>query len=127
MFSRHLLESAAWTDDGLRLAVRLNWYRALPLSCVERLEIRLDGARLDPGLIALEIGGRRFPLAELAGQDDAWWHVPEVCRVSIDLEPAARTADATVELLLGTRIPYLVSPGGEAVVIVDRATAAVPS
>jgi hypothetical protein len=127
MFARHLIEAAVWTDDGLRLAVRLNWYRALPVSCVERLEISLDGAPLDPRRITLEVGGRRCSIAELAGQDEAWWHVPEACRVSVDLGSAARPDDAIVELLLGTRIPYLVGPGGDAVVIVDRATAAVTS
>lgn len=125
MFSRHLIESAAWTTDGLRLAVRLNWYRALPLSCLERLEIELDGERLDPGRITLDVGGRSFALAELAEQDETWWRVPEACRVSIALEPAARAGISTVELVLGTRIPYLVGPGGEAVVIVDRTSSAV--
>ena len=33
-------------------------------------------------------------------------------RVSVDLGAAARPDDATVELLLGTRIPYLVGPAG---------------
>lgn len=127
MFARHLIESAVWTGDGLRLDVRLNWYRALPVSCVERLEISLDGAPLDPGRITLEVGGLSCSVAELAAQDEAWWHVPEACQVSVDLGPAARPDDATVELLLGTRIPYLVGPGGDAVVIVDRATSVVTS
>jgi hypothetical protein len=127
VFSRHLIESAWWTGHGLRLGVRLNWYRALPVSCVERLELTLDGAQLDPGRIAVEIGGLRCSVAELADQDDAWWHVADTCGISVDLGSAARPDDATVELLLGTRIPYLVSPAGDAVVIVDRATAAVSS
>lgn len=127
MFSRHLIESARWTDDGLRLGVRLNWYRAMPVSCVERLELLLDGAALDGDRIVVEIGELRCSLAELADQDDAWWHVPETCAISIDLEPTARAQTSTVELLLGTRIPYLVSPAGTAVVIVDRATATVAS
>jgi hypothetical protein len=125
VFSRHLIESAAWTPGGLRLAVRLNWYRALPLSCLERLEIELDGERLDSGRVTLEVGERSFALGELAEQDDAWWHVAEACRVSIALEPAARAGTSTVELVMGTRIPYLVDPGGDAVVIVDRASSAV--
>jgi hypothetical protein len=127
VFSRHLIESAAWTTTGLRLAVRLNWYRALPLSCLERLEIGLDGEWLDPGRVRFELGGRAWSVAELADVDDVWWHIPDTGHVSVAVESTPRPGPSTVELLLGTRIPYLVGPGGDAVVIVDTATSAVAS
>ena len=109
MFSRHLVESAALDGRRLELSVRLNWYRSLPLSCVERLEVRLDGEPVD---VSLELDGD-------------WWRVRDSARVAGELAGDPGDGPHAVELLLGTRIPYLVGPDGRAVVIVDRARAEV--
>jgi hypothetical protein len=123
VFARHLVESATLTDDALELSVRLNWYRSLPLSCVEQLEVRLDGEPLDPA--TLELDGVRSPINELATADDRWWHVLDPARVRVPLERAPEAGRHEVELVLGSRIPYLVAPDGSAAVIADRARAEV--
>ena len=123
MFSRHLVESATLTDDALELSVRLNWYRSLPLSCVEQLEIRLDGETLEPATV--ELDGVRCSLADLATTDDRWWHVLDSARIRVPLERAPRAGRHEVELVLGSRIPYLVAPDGSAAVIADSARAEV--
>ena len=53
MFSRHLVESAAVRGGRLELSVRLNWYRSLPLSCLERL-FKRQGVRVGSGLTAAQ-------------------------------------------------------------------------
>ena len=123
MFARHLVESAALTDEALELSVRLNWYRSLPLSCVERLEISLDGEPLDHA--TLELDGVPRPVADLATADDRWWHVLDPARVRVPLAQAPGPGRHEVELVLGSRIPYLVAPDGSAAVIADRARAEV--
>jgi Domain of unknown function (DUF6379) len=123
VFARHLVESASLTDDALELSVRLNWYRSLPLSCVEQLEVRLDGVDLLPATV--ELDGVRSPVADLPTADDRWWHVLDSARVRVPLEHAPVAGRHEVELVLGSRIPYLVSPDGSAAVIVDRARAEV--
>jgi hypothetical protein len=109
VFARHLVESATLTDDALELSLRLNWYRSLPLSCVERLEVRLDGVPVD---VTLDLDGD-------------WWHVRDSARLSAELAEEPGGGQHAVELTIGTRIPYLVGPDGHAVVIVDRARAEV--
>src|SRR3954447_8000561 len=123
MFSRHLVESATLTDDALELSVRLNWYRSLPLSCVEVLEVRLDGEPLAPATV--ELDGVRRPVAARAPGDDRWWPVLDSARVRVPLDRAPRAGRHEVELILGSRIPYLVAPDGSAAVIADRARAEV--
>ena len=121
MFARHLLESARLEDDELVLEVRLNWYRSVPLSCVERLELELDGAPLPAGRATLELDGVRCPVGDLAAQDDRWWPVVDAATVRVALDSRPPAGPHSVDLLIGTRIPYLVSPSGDAAVIVDRA------
>ena len=123
MFARHLVESATLTDDALELSVRLNWYRSLPLSCVEQLEVRLDGEPLEPATV--ELDGIRSPIADLATADDRWWHVLDAARVRVPLRRAPEPGRHEVEVALGSRIPYLVAPDGSAAVIADRARAEV--
>jgi|tagenome__1003787_1003787.scaffolds.fasta_scaffold20927091_2 hypothetical protein len=125
MFSRHLVESATLTDDALELSVRLNWYRSLPLSCVEQLEIRLDGEAVDPATATLDLAGVRCSVSDLAGADDRWWHVLDSARIRVPLARAPRAGRHEVELVLGSRIPYLVAPDGSAAVIADSARAEV--
>jgi hypothetical protein len=125
VFARHLVESARLEDGALLLAIRLNWYRSLPLSCVERLDIELDGVRLDPARTTLELDGRRLPVGSLAGQDERWWPVLDTATVRVDLDAPPTAGTHTVDVAIGSRIPYLVTPGGDAAVIVDRARAEV--
>jgi hypothetical protein len=124
VFARHLIESARLEDGALVLAVRLNWYRSVPLSCVERLEVDLDGAGLLAQRTTLELGDVRTAIGDLADRDATWWHVLDAATVRVELDPLP-AGTHTVGLVLGTRIPYLVSPSGDAAVIVDRARAEV--
>jgi hypothetical protein len=125
MFSRHLIETATLGPSCLELTVRLNWYRALPLSCVERLELSLDGNPLDPARTRVDVAGLQLRPAELTDHDDTWWRVPDSGRLTVELDAPPEDGEHLVELLIGTRIPYLVDPAGNAVVIVDRTRAAV--
>lgn len=119
LFARHLIESATLAGSALELSVRLNWYRSLPLSCVERLEISLDGAPLPAQRTALEVD------AAAGSAGEPWWPVLASGRVRVALDADPAEGEHAVELVMGTRIPYLVDPAGQAVVIVDRAQAVV--
>ena len=121
MFARHLIDSVAQGQRSLDLRVRLNWYRSLPLDCLEQLEVSLDGARLDPARTTVEVAGNPWP----ADGDDRWWPVRDAARVHVELTDVPSAGTHRVEVVIGTRIPYLVSPDGHAAVIVDRAAAEV--
>jgi hypothetical protein len=125
IFSRSLVERARLDGAALTLDLRLNWYRALPLSCVEQLAVTLDGTEVDLGNAALELAGRRHSVRELAAADGTWWHVADAAVLTVPLESAPADGPHDVTLTIGTRIPYLVDPAGSAVVIVDRTSAAV--
>ena len=71
------------------------------------------------GEVRVQAPGFRFitgePLARLKGG----------LTVRVELDAPLTGGPHTVGLVLGTRIPYLVSPSGDAAVIVDRARAEV--
>ena len=91
-------------DDGrLRLAVHLPWYRSLPVSCLESLEVSVDGTPAD-------VRSVRLPDFDGAVSDaavsDAWWDLREPLVVSLDA-PARSGDELRLEVGVAVRIPYI--------------------
>lgn len=124
MFARDLVESVHVSESRLDLGLRLNWYRSLPLSCLEHLEIRVDQESLDPDDVDLELGELRCTVADALttpGGDGPWWPVTESITLRAPIGPPVG-ARSEVSVILAIRIPYLIGPDGAAVVIRDRTT-----
>jgi hypothetical protein len=68
-------EGIVATANGLRIDIRLPWYRSLPLSTIEVGEVRIGDKLIDPKDIAFELEKRRFALGELADQTSLVWYV----------------------------------------------------
>ena len=103
-------------DGRLALAVHLPWYRSLPISCLESVEVSVDGA--PAAVTAVRVPGFTGTVADAAGSD-ADWDLRDALDVSLDRdgEPGAHALEVTVAV----RIPYLqVAPG---VALVQRAVA----
>ena len=103
------------SDGRLALAVHLPWYRSLPVSCLEELDVRLSGA---PAAVrSVSVGGFAGTVAE-ATDSDAWWDLRDALDVSLDVP--ARAGDVlTVEVEIAVRIPYMQQAPG--VPLVQRA------
>jgi hypothetical protein len=63
------------TSNGLRVDIRLPWYRSLPLSTIEVGEVRINGQLIDPAKITFELEGNRFAFGELANKTNLVWYV----------------------------------------------------
>jgi Domain of unknown function (DUF6379) len=115
-------------DDGLRATgtgfevdVRLNWYRSLPLSSLETLELTVNGETISRDEITLSVNGEDYALDDLSARCDDMWFVldPATLRVSRPLVRAGEAAE--IRLALGNRIPYLlVGPGRAFEYVTDR-------
>jgi hypothetical protein len=68
-------EGISATGSGLRIDIRLPWYRSLPVSTIEVGEVRIDGKLIDPEKILFELAKKRFTLAELPEQVNTVWYV----------------------------------------------------
>jgi hypothetical protein len=93
--------------DGLALDVRLPWYRSLPLSVVMPGELLVDGLPLALDGAAIEHEGRRYPLAELPGQVNAWWFVQDSVRLLVPLAAPLPHGPHEVTLTLHLYPPYI--------------------
>ena len=71
------------TADGYQVEIRLNWYRSLPLSCVEEVRLSLDGQLVPPEKIRFAINGHEYRLDELPRLGEEFWFVldPAVLQV----------------------------------------------
>ena len=121
MFSPEFVTYAAAADGGLAIGLRLNWFRPLPLSCVEALTVSLPGEPLPPGVLTLD--GTRYAVAALGDHEDVWWSFLSDAELFV---PCTRPVDgAGVRVTMSTRIPLFVDHTGAAVTVTDTSVLAV--
>lgn len=104
------------TQDGqLSVAVHLPWYRSLPVSCLEALEVRVDGAPVAVRSVA--VGGFSGTVTD-AAHSDAWWDLRDALDVALAVP--GRVGDVhAIEVGVAVRIPYMQQAPG--VPLVQRA------
>jgi hypothetical protein len=102
-------------DGRLQLAVHLPWYRSLPVSCLEAIDVRVDGTPVRVRSVHLpDFDGSVAGAAD----SDAWWDLREPLIVSLDAP--ARSGDVLrLEVGVDVRIPYIQQAPG--VPLVQRA------
>lgn len=110
VFSERLIEGESLrpTAKGFCTGLRLTWYRALPLSCIERITVTVDGVRVPENTITLELGSTGpLPLSALAPLTDTWWYVLDSALLTVESAAATAPGAHEVTIVLGLYIPYL--------------------
>jgi hypothetical protein len=92
------------TGEGYEVAVRFDWYRALPLSCFS-VALNVDGQPVPADRIRFHINDRDYALDELPALADEFWFVLDAARLRVEQPLAEGDHDVAVDLTL--RIPYL--------------------
>lgn len=101
-----VLESSGADEVIARLPIRLPWYRSLPMSCIEALDIAIDDEPVSPDRMSFEIGGTRHSLADTAKLHDAQWFVLDAAQALIQAPAALSPGDHRVSIAMTLRIPY---------------------
>lgn len=116
MYDKHIL-----TDEGCRsiwergkkigycVNIKINYYRGLPLSCIEEIALKVDGHEVDPEIMLVQHNGREYPYLDLLTDDfptDIYWIFGEKLRVVVLKEGGIEQGRHTVELTLKTRRTY---------------------
>jgi hypothetical protein len=100
-------------DDGFELRARLLWYRSLPLSCVEKVSLAVDGEVIDPQDICFEINDHLYQLNELEELVDQTWFVQDSARIFVKKHGMiSKGQEYKIDAEIVLRAPYIsVGPG----------------
>ena len=93
--------------DGLRLAMRLPWYRSLPFSIFEVASLTIDGTPVDLAEARIEYADSSWPLAQNGDQINAFWFVRDSAFLhlpALQLEPGSQHE---VSLTVHISPPYI--------------------
>jgi hypothetical protein len=101
------------TADGFEVKVRLNWYRSLPLSCIENIRLVLDGEEISADALSFAVNEHSFPVRDLAGRTGEYWYVQDSGVIQAQYPgKVAAGGSYTVEAEITIRAPYiLIGPG----------------
>lgn len=94
-------------SQGFDLDLRLPWYRALPLSTIEIGELRIDGQRVDPSAITLEVNGKHFRPKELPDRIDEWWYVLDSAYLHASAPHIEPGSEHDIDFILTLYPPYI--------------------
>lgn len=93
--------------EGLRLAMRLPWYRSLPFSVVEVGPLSIDGTEIDLGDALIEYDGARWPLRENGEKVDTFWFIRDSAFLVLPSQSAEVGSSHDVSLNLFVSPPYI--------------------
>lgn len=114
MLTDRVLEEGSLREDGETISfdIRIPWYRSLPLSCVEGLQVTVDGATVAEDDVRIAFNDTTYALDELPPLYDDWWQVTDAARVTVPRADGSRPAGShEVDVTLALRIPYIVEEG----------------
>jgi hypothetical protein len=123
VFENHLIEDGSLTSDanGFAFALRINWYRALPLSSVG-LTVRVDGEAVEPGAVTFAVDGNRYRLDELPEHFDRMWFVTDSAGVHVARPGGLESGPHELSVTLSSRIPYIPTRGADVLLQEDTCT-----
>lgn len=101
-------DSLKVTEDGFEVKARLLWYRSLPLSCVEKVSLAIDGEAIDPQAIRFGINDELYPLDKLEDLVDQTWFVQDPARLVV-IQPGlvSKGQMVQIEAEIVLRAPYI--------------------
>lgn len=60
---------------GFNLDLRINYYRGLPLSSVQKIELTIDGEKIPEYLMMFELNGKCFAISQLPELYSEYWGI----------------------------------------------------
>ena len=97
--------------DGFSFGLRMPWYRALPLSSLEALEVRIDGDAVSSDDLRLSLEGSTYALADLPPLHEEWWYVADAAEVRAPKPGGLAAGEHELDVTMALRIPYIVESG----------------
>ncbi len=116
MYATHLLTDTGcrslWENGkktGFCLNIRINYYRGLPISCVDEITLEIDGKPVEPETMSVQLNGKQYPYKFILSDDaptDEYWHHGDLLRILVAQPGGIPQGIHHVKLTLGTRRSY---------------------
>lgn len=101
----------AWDEAmGFSFKVYYNRYRNVPLSCIEKLELAVDGKPIDPLYIHFCVNGKKFRPGELMDMYNEYWAMQEAAAIEVDQMGGLSGGEHEIKLYILGRVPYISVP-----------------
>ena len=97
---------------GFKLKIRLTTYRSVPLSCIEKVQVKIDGTDIPESDIILCLNGKRFSLEQLTDMYAEWWYFLDKAELEIRKDGGLSKGAHNVEVTLIRRSTYIYVHGG---------------
>jgi hypothetical protein len=97
--------------DGFTFDLRMPWYRALPLSSLEGLDVTIDGQSVPSQELRVTYGGTTYALSDLPPLYDEWWYVADPAEVRAPKAGGLPAGEHELDVTIAVRIPYIVESG----------------
>lgn len=91
---------------GFSLDIGLNYYRGLPLSTIEELELSVDGERIPDHLLLFEYNRKLIPHSHLSRAFTEFWSLKKPLRVLV-YQGGLAEGDHDIDLKVIMRSPYM--------------------
>jgi len=116
MYDKQILSDAGarsvWENGkkiGYQFNLTINYYRGLPLCCVDQITMEIDGETVDPNLMYVQHRGREYPYPDILKDDfptDFYWLFGEFLTVFVKNGKGIEQGIHHCKLTLGTRRSY---------------------
>ena len=114
-------DSLRVTDSGFEVRLRYKWYRSLPLSCLEDLQLTVDGERVDPGLITLSVNNHTYRLEDMVDLVEENWFILDPAVLAVRWPGKVKPGEEhRIDVSFGMRAPYIRTGPGSFLTIVNR-------
>ena len=94
---------------GYAVNIKINYYRGLPLCCVDEISLWVDDKKADPEMIFVQHKGREYSYMEILSDHfptDFYWEFGQLLRVVVKKDGGIEQGMHKVKLRLGTRRSY---------------------
>ena len=100
-------------DHGYQINVRLNWYRSLPLSCVQNIKLCVNGTQVPASDLRFAVNGQQYSLDEMKEKVEEFWFVQDAAQLQVNQNGAVtRGGSYKIEAEIALRFPYIaIGPG----------------
>lgn len=91
---------------GFNLDLRINYYRGLPLSSVQKIEVTVDGEKIPEHLMLFELNGKKFNISQLPDLYAEYWGVKTPAHLRI-FNYGLKAGEHDVAVRIEYKSPYM--------------------